>query len=108
MMMMMFCFVLFLFLVWVFIGGEDFFVCLVLVCFIKKKREKERAWDWMDGEVGRIWEDWGKEKNDQNMLYKKISPVLIDWCIAQLSSENLYPTTDGNRDRDPQPDIRLN
>lgn len=32
--------------------------------------------------------------------------MLIDWCLAQLSSERLHLTTDGNRFRDPHPNTR--
>ena len=34
-----------------------------------------------------------------------IVAILIYWCLAQLSSERLYPATDGNRCRDLQLNI---
>ena len=40
------------------------------------------------------------------MMTNDNSPILIDQYLAQLSSEErLYPTTDGNRCRDKQPNI---
>ena len=40
-----------------------------------------------------------------NIDKKKINemiPILIDWCLAQWSSEILHQATDGSRFRDPQ------
>ena len=35
-----------------------------------------------------------------------IPNALIEWCLAHLSPERLHPTTNGNRCKDPQPNIR--
>lgn len=35
-----------------------------------------------------------------------IFAILIDWILAQSSSERLHPATNGSRCRDPQSNIR--
>lgn len=40
---------------------------------MKKPREREKVWKWVNEEVGRIWEDLGeKKKHDQNILDEKL------------------------------------
>lgn len=35
---------------------------LNLACWFSKERERKKAWSWMGGEVGRIWEEMRKGK----------------------------------------------
>lgn len=41
------------------------FVCLLLFTCLFSKEERKKAWSWMDGEVGRIWEDVGRRNHDR-------------------------------------------
>jgi hypothetical protein len=46
---------------------------------------------------------WDKSQWNDSQWY---SAILIGWCLAQFSSERLHTVPDGNRYRDPQPNIR--
>lgn len=62
------CFLILCFMVCVFIVILFYSDCL-FACLFVLQRENERAWSWVDGEVGRSARSWGKGNHDQNTCY---------------------------------------
>lgn len=46
-----------------FVNSSLIFFCVCLsACLFPKEREKEKAWSWVGGEVGRTWKELGEGK----------------------------------------------
>lgn len=58
------CFVPFRF----FVSAFYFLFSLFVVCLFSKEGEKERVWNWVTGEVTRIWENLGKREQRSDCM----------------------------------------